>query len=496
MSTPNSQVDLDALRIDREAAAPNPPRGPKLLMVTLVLVVVGVAGSFLVPLLRPERVVRTVQLRAVQGASRAARASAAEAAGWVEPEPFPIRVRPLVSGVMTELLVLEGDVVKKGETLIARIQSAELQARHERAGADLALCSADLLRAEANLNVAQTLLEQKGGPRLALTEARQELVRNEANATRAERAVDAATAERESREAELEGQRRLLEAGGSYPVALARAQAEARAAAAHVKSAEAELLRLRNERTEISERSRIASELADDPRGLKGEVTRMAAEVQRTRAVLAAAQVELTIAARELGWCEIKAPVDGVVLKLTAAPGDAVGPRHPEVVDLYDPARLQARIDVPLSSIGGVRAGQEVEVRSEALPGVVTRGVVLRVQRESDLLKNTTQVKVRLIDPDPGLLPETLCRARFLVDPSAKGESGQPVTTSFLVPRGAVREGSVMIFDPNGGVARRVLVEVVGEAAPDIIVRGALSVTQRVIIDAVSDGERIREAKQ
>jgi len=137
-------------------------------MGALVLVTVGVAASFLVPLLRPERVVRTVQLRAAQGGAHTARASAAEAAGWIEPEPFPIRVRPLVSGVMTELLVLEGDVVKKGETLIARIQSAELQARHDRAEADLALCGADLLRAEANLTVARTLLEQKGGPRLAL----------------------------------------------------------------------------------------------------------------------------------------------------------------------------------------------------------------------------------------------------------------------------------------------------------------------------------------
>ena len=492
-----SKVDLDALRIDREAAAPRPPRGPRLLMASLVVVTASVAGTFLVPLLRPERVVRTARLRLAQGAAQTARTGVAEAAGWIEPEPFPIHVRPLVAGVMTELLVLEGDAVKKGETVIARLESAELLARRDRAQADAKLRSAELLRAKANLKVAEELLEQKGGPRLAVTQARQELVRNEANTIRAARAHEAAVAERESREVELEGQRRLLAAGGSYPVALAKAEAEVRAAAARAKSAEEDMRRLQTEHEEIVDRSRIVRELSDDPRGLEGDVLRMEAEVERKIALHQSALVEVKIAARELGWCEVKASADGIVLKLTAGPGTTVGPQHSAIVDLYDPARLQARIDVPLASIGGIRAGQEVEVRSEAAPGLVTRGVVLRIQRESDLLKNTTQVKVRLLDPDARLLPETLCRARFLDDPAQQAAEGQPVTTTFLVPRGAVREGAVMIFDPSdGGTAKRVLIEVVGEAATDVIVRGALSITQRVILDAVKDGDSVKEAAE
>ena len=159
----------------------------------------------------------------------------------------------------------------------------------------------------------------------------------------------------------------------------------------------------------------------------------MAAELLKRRAQRDVAKVELDIAERELGWCDVKAPIDGVVLKLLAAPGDTVGPSGKEIVALYEPQRLQARIDVPLASIAGVRRGQQVEVRSEVAPRSVTRGVVLRVQRESDLLKNTTQVKVRLIDPDPLLVPETLCRARFLA-PKPEDPGAPQASPLFLVP--------------------------------------------------------------
>jgi hypothetical protein len=200
----------------------------------------------------------------------------------------------------------------------------------------------------------------------------------------------------------------------------------------------------------------------------------------------------------------VKAPVSGIVMKLLAAPGQPVGPEGgsmpepgqpfaPEggaLVAIYDPARLQARVDVPLASMQGVRAGQDVELRSEVLGSRVTKGVVLRIQRESDLLKNTLQVKVKLTDPDPLLRPETLCRARFLAVP---GEQASAAPQLFLVPKGAVREGAVFVVDPTEGRARRVPVEGAGEEGGDAVVRGALSVTHRVILDPVEDGDRVKE---
>jgi len=423
-----SQVDLDALRIDRAAPqkTPRKPLGPRLLLAAVVLLVLGVAASFLVPLLRTARVVRTERIRAASVDSGAARVGVAEAAGWIEPEPFPIGVRPLVAGVLTELLVLEGHVVKKGETVIARIESAELLARRDRAQAFVGTRKAELARAETDASVAATLLDQKGAPRIVVTEVKQALVRIVAEIRGVARDIDAARAVHEARAADLEGQIRLMKAGGSYPVALAKARANLREAEARIASLQEDKGRLEGEREEVSARLKIAEELLADPRALQGELDRTRAFVGEKRAQVAAAEVELKIAQRELDWCEVKAPIDGVVLKLHAAPGDTVGPNGMEIVGLFQPKKLQARIDVPLSSIGSIGVGQAVEIRSEAAPGASTKGVVLRVQRESDLLKNTTQVKVRLIDPDPLLVPETLCRARFLAQNRPTAERRAP----------------------------------------------------------------------
>ena len=60
--------------------------------------------------------------------------------------------------------------------------------------------------------------------------------------------------------------------------------------------------------------------------------------------------------------------------------------------------------------------------------------------------------------------------------------------------RAAVRGGAVFVYDPASRRVRAVDVQVDGEDGPDVIVRGALSPTQRVAIDAVDDGEVVTEA--
>mgnify|MGYP002623917435 FL=1 len=229
----------------------------------------------------------------------------------------------------------------------------------------------------------------------------------------------------------------------------------------------------------------IADEVLADPRDLAGAVRKTRAEVEKARAERDAARVELEIAEREHAWAEVRAPVDGVVMKLLAAPGDEVG----ALVSLYYPANMQARIDVPLSSVAGVRVGQDVEVRSEVLGGKAARGIVLRVQRESDLLKNTLQVKVRLIEPDPILRPETLVRARFLAPREEEGVRGPRL---ILLPKGARRGDAVCVIDPAVCRARRIPVQTSGAQGDDVLVTGDLSVTQRLILDAVEEGERVK----
>ncbi len=484
-----SDVDLSALRMEETAPVrTRRPLGPRLAWIGLTVVVVAVAMSFLWPLLSPSRTVVTAPVRAADGGAAVSRAATAEAAGWIEPDPFPIVVRPLVEGVLAELPVLEGDEVRKGVTVVGTLQSAELQAARDRAAATLQLSEAELRRAEVALHVAESLLEQKADLRLAESNARHEVTTLRARLAAYDGVCARAEAERDERSADLEGQLKLLEAGESYPVALARARARLKAAEANVESKSSDKDALRSELEQATEALKITQEVLADPRDLAGARDSTRAAAVKARAEREVAAVELLIAERELGWATLKAPIDGVVMKLHAAPGAEVGPRGEGIVALYDPKRLQARIDVPLASVGGVRVGQDVEVRSEVLGSKSVRGRVLRVQRESDLLKNTLQVKVRLIDPDPLLRPETLCRARFL---TPAGEEGTTGPTLFRVPRRALRDGAVYVL--AAGRARRVAVERAGEQGGDLLVRGPLSVTQRVILDPVGDGEAVKE---
>ena len=185
------------------------------------------------------------------------------------------------------------------------------------------------------------------------------------------------------------------------------------------------------------------------------------------------------------------APVSGIVMRLDAAPGMITGPDAVPIVAIYDPRHLRARIDVPFGSVAAVHAGQQVQLRCESLGNTVVRGVVQRLQHESDLLKNTLQVKVELLDPPALLRPETLVRANFLA--TAGEQSTGP--SSFRVPRAAVAGDRVFVFDPVAHVARAVAVQVVGESDGDALVIGELSVAQRVVLAAVRDGERIEEQK-
>lgn len=488
-----SHVDLSALRMQPTTAQlPKPPFGPRLLLAAIVLLAGAVAATFLWPLLRP---VRSVPMAAVRttNTTTAVASTIAEAAGWIEPDPFPVFVRPLVEGRIESLDVLEGSSVERGKTVIARLASAALLAAKDRAEAMLAEREREQAAAAARLAVARSQLEQRAGLRSEALEAQQQLASGQGRLAIARGAHQRAVAEAAGARAAAVAQERLAEAGGSYPVALARAKAEADAAEASAVAAANEVEALTAELAAATARVQLAAELLEAPVDLQGAVRTAETDLAKADAAVASARAEQRIADRELAWTEVTAPCSGVVMKLLAAPGAAVGPESEPILAIYDPARLRARIDVPLGAVSGIHDGQQVELRSEVLGNTMVRGVVQRVQRESDLLKNTLQVKVAVLEPPLLLRPETLCRARFLGRVADEKSSTAQV---YVVPRAALRDGQVYRFDPATGKARAVAVTVLQEQGDDVVVQGELSVAQRVILVPVHDGESVQEASR
>jgi len=296
-------------------------------------------------------------------------AVAFQASGWIEPGPFPIKVSALVDGFVDEVLVLEGESVKKGQVM-ARLIREDFEL-------DLATAQGELetLRAEAEANEKAILAVAARIATLA-------------------KGVDAGRL----RLLELKDRRERL--GGVSDGAVS---------AEEVRQSELRLQTFQGE-LEALEISRVE---------LESEGARLIAMRAAFQAKIRQGETELARRQLALDRTEIRAPVDGIVLRLLAVPGrksmvEMDDMDSSTIATLYRPEMLQARIDVPLAEAAGVLPGQSVKIRTDFLPDQLIFGTVSHVAGEADLQRNTLQVKVKLDSPDPRLRPEMLCRAEFL----------------------------------------------------------------------------------
>jgi RND family efflux transporter MFP subunit len=378
-----------------------------------------------------------------------------QATGWVEPEPLPIKATALVSGVVDEVHVLEGQPVTRGALLATLVDDdAEL----------------DLREAERNSDV----LVARRVAHLANTPA------IEAGMVALDKRVEAAAAL--LADFEDAAKRYLSLTSGSASDRDIR-QADLRAAAQR-----ANLAALEAERPEL-----VA----------KLENQKLAAETIERE--IAEAEVAVARARLALDRTRIVSPVDGVVLRLHAAPGEKrmLDSDHLDsstIAVLYEPDKLQARIDVPLADAGGLTVGQPVELSCELLGDAVLRGTVTRMVGEADLQRNTLQAKVRLHDTDPRLRPEMLVRAKFF-EPSGPGVAtggGQVASGGWLrlfAPLPALVErhgasGVVWVVGSDGRAARKAVQTGKDEWDGHVEVRSGLLAGERLV---VSGQERLRE---
>lgn len=328
-----------------------------------------------------------------------------QASGWIEPDPLPSKATSLIDGVVESVHVLEGQDVKKGEPLATLISE----------DAKLALSAAEQSHA--------TLVATRDAHVAAIESARKKL----AGAKAASVSAETLRNEAEDRLARLKGMS-------------ARAFPEQDIVSA----------RLRVEREEAQKL--MADSAAAEA---EAEVARLEVETRVRENEIRAAAIEVDKAKLALSRTVIPAPINGRVLRLIAAPGQKKMLQDNDmesstIAILYDPGKLQVRIDVPLADAAGLQVGQGARVRCSLLPDKVFNGVVTRINGEADVQRNTLQAKVRIMDPIDKLRPEMLCRAEFLA--VAKGGSSTAAVsgaTAVWVPQAAIRDGAAWVCDPE-----------------------------------------------
>ncbi|MDA7880896.1 efflux RND transporter periplasmic adaptor subunit [Akkermansiaceae bacterium] len=342
-----------------------------------------------------------------------------QASGWVEPDPYTVYSSTLINGVVSKVEVLEGEAVKKGDllaTLIdddAKLDLQEAKQKHQSMEkrivahcAGLEIVAAEISAAHLKVESLETVLEEA-----------------QDNYSRISQLSEGSVSKQQLVQARLATERQI----------------------AMLAKARAEIPRLKAQRTQIeAERDTMRAALSE----LSTAQERAQLNLDRTR---------------------IKAPMDGIVLQLHAAPGkkrmlNMDDPLSAVIVELYDPNQLQARIDVPLNEAAALSAGQSVELISELLPDRTFEGTVTRISGQADLQRNTLQAKVSIKSPDFRLRPDMLVRAKFFALSNRKNsentDNSAGLTSSgrlsIYVPENAlVSDSKVWVVSPDNTAESR-----------------------------------------
>lgn len=433
-AAPHQPGQLSALsRADLPGARPVPPprshwKTRLLLPLAILLSAAGMLAYAARGMLTPAIEVRVVPVVQRPGAAPASDPSAAVpdaalvvAPGWVEPDPYAIEVPALVEGVVKEVLVLEGQAVE-AQQVVARLIDTEFVLEESAAAAAVAERQADIRRAEAALEQARA--------RVAVDQAAVEAARDE-----------------------VQRKRDLVAGGGVSPGEFRRLE-----------------LRLDGLQAQVLA-SRAAAAEAD-------------AALTQARAALGAAEVQRQQAKLRLERTEIRAPHAGVVLGRSVRPGQRVGMTGSAAageappVTLYDPKKLQVRVDVPLGDAGRVAVGSRARITTEAIPDAVFQGVVTRAVHEANIQRNTVQFKVSIESPSEVLKPEMLTRVRLSpVSAAGDGPPGEAASLSAVLPRS-------VLFNVHGDKAQVWVVGLSGDS------RGP-SASLREVTLGPADGENI-----
>ena len=107
------------------------------------------------------------------------------------------------------------------------------------------------------------------------------------------------------------------------------------------------------------------------------------AEAELAKSRITEAEAALQIAQKDLDFCTVPAPFDGVVVRRWLDPGAMVSAGQP-VVSLFDPATLRVDANIEEKNLYRVRVGDHVAIRVDAYPRLRLEGRVEEILRATN----------------------------------------------------------------------------------------------------------------
>jgi RND family efflux transporter MFP subunit len=163
-----------------------------------------------------------------------------------------------------------------------------------------------------------------------------------------------------------------------------------------------------------------------------------------SRAALQSARSALANSRQNLGYTQVRSPVNGVVTRRLASPGDVVGPSQ-TVFEISNLAGYEIRVNLPLRDWAQTVIGQQVDLRLSGTEGFNARGTVTRISPELDPVTGLGEVVISVTDRGANMFPGVLVEARINVETK---------TNALVIPRSAMVENVQTVIDPESNVIR------------------------------------------
>jgi membrane fusion protein (multidrug efflux system) len=214
------------------------------------------------------------------------------------------------------------------------------------------------------------------------------------------------------------------------------------------------------------------------------------AKLKSAQADLSSARTSKENAEQQYGYCQLIAPVDGVVANNAATIGQVVSPGV-ALMMVEDIRQVYAVVNIEQKDLGRIKVGQKATVVVDAYPDKTFDGVIDIINPEAGTTNRMFRTKVRVENAEGALRPGMFTKVQLSV-----GAAVQVLT----VPQAAViqKQGlySIFVLENNKAVRRQVEIgDVTGEM---IQVKSGLQAGEKIIISNVNqlkDGQSVRTAE-
>ena len=229
-------------------------------------------------------------------------------------------------------------------------------------------------------------------------------------------------------------------------------------------------------------------QLAEAYQALIHQAQQNYAAVANAQATVDAAQTQVSLAKRNLGYTVVLAPMAGYVSDRPADIGEYVSPQQ-KVATIVSLNPLRVRIDIPEQAISQIHTGESVSVQVAAYPDRNFSGHVARVSPSVTTASRTLTIEADVENPSAELKPGQFATVRILMPQTE---------AAVLVPKRALRtiSGSTYVFVIKNGHAEQRLVQS-GQAEGDLIeLKSGVAADELIAasnVDQLSDGVAVKQ---